>query len=96
MTERKRFTIAAYRQKTGAKAPQRLLDLRRDQLEIREKIRKVLATGPKTIPEVSKETGIPARKALWYVMTYFKYGLVAPAGKTEGGYHRYAWKEGKK
>jgi len=93
MVERKRFTITAYRQKTGAKAPQRLLDLRRDQLEISERVKKALSAGPKTVPEVARESGIPPRKVLWYLMTYFKYGLVTPAGKTEDGYYRYSLKE---
>jgi hypothetical protein len=93
MVERKRFTITAYRQKTGAKAPQRLLDLRRDQLEISEKVKKALSTGPRTVPEVARESGIPPRKVLWYMMTYFKYGLIAPSGKTEDGYYRYSLKE---
>ena len=96
MSERKRFTITAYREKTGAKAPQRLLDLRRDQLEANGKIMKALAAGPKTVPEVARDTGLPPRKTLWFLMTYFKYGLVAPAGKTEEGYFRYAVKEKKK
>ena len=96
MVERKKFSITAYREKTGAKAPQRLLDLRRDQLEANGKIMKALAAGPKTVPEVARDTGLPPRKTLWFLMTYFKYGLVAPAGKTEEGYFRYAVKEKKK
>ena len=96
MVERKKFTITLYREKTGAKAPQRLLDLRRDQLEANGKIMKALAAGPKTVPEVARDTGLPPRKTLWFLMTYFKYGLVAPAGKTEEGYFRYAVKEKKK
>ena len=96
MVERKKFTITAYREKTGAKASQRLLDLRRDQLEISGKINKSLAAGPKTVPEVSKDAGLPPRKTVWYLMTYYKYGLVVPAGKTEDGHFRYALKEKKK
>ena len=95
MVERKKFTITAYREKTGAKAPQRLLDLRREQLEIIGKVKKSLAAGPKTVPEVAGDTGMPPRKALWYLMTYYKYGLVGPAGKTEDGHWRYALKEKK-
>lgn len=95
MVERKKFSITAYREKTGAKAPQLLLDLRRDQLEVSRKITKSLSSGPKTVPEVASDTGLPPRKALWYLMTYFKYGLVAPAGKTEDGHHRYSLRERK-
>jgi hypothetical protein len=90
MVERRKFTITAYREKTGAKAPQALLDLRRKQLEINGKITKSLAAGPKTVPEVARDTGHSPRMVLWYLMTYYKYGLITPAGKTEEGYHRYA------
>ena len=96
MVERKKFTITLYREKTGAKAPQRLLDLRRDQLEISGKITKSLAAGPRTIPEVAKDTGLSPGKTLWYLMTYYKYGLVGVAGKNEDGYYRYGLKEKKK
>jgi hypothetical protein len=95
MAERKKFTITAYREKTGAKAPQALLDLRRAQLEVSGKITKSLAAGPKTVPEVAADTGYSARKVLWYLMTYYKYGLVVPSGKTEEGYYRFAIKEKK-
>lgn len=96
MTEqRKKFTITAYREKTGAKAPQRLLDLRRSQLEVHNKIAKSLAQGPKTVPEIASNTGISTKDVLWYLMTYYKYGEVGAAGKTEGGYYRYILKEKK-
>lgn len=95
MVERKKFTIAEYREKTGARAPQRLLELRREQLEIDGKVKRSLAAGPKTVPEVSKDAGMSPRKVLWYLMTYYKYGLVVVAGKTEDGYYRYALKGGK-
>ena len=93
MTDRKRFTITAYREKTGAKASKGMLDLRKSQLEISSRITKSLGEGPLTIPEVAKATGIPSRTALWYIMTYTKYNLVFPAGKTEEGYYRYALKK---
>lgn len=96
MTERKKYTIAMYREKTGAKASQALLDLRKTQLEVSSKFSKALGAGPKTVPEVAKETGLMPRVVLWYMMTYYKYGLVSPAGKTEDGYYRYALKEKKK
>ena len=96
MSEKKSFTISAYRARTGAKASPALLELRRKQLEIKKSITRSLTAGPKTIPEVAKETGLATRTVLWYVMTYYKYGLVAPAGKTEDGYFRYAIKGGGK
>ena len=96
MVERRKFTITAYREKTGAKASPQLLELRRKQLEINGKITKSLSGGPRTVPEVAKDTGYAPRMVLWYLMTYYKYGLIAVAGKTEEGYYRYALKEKRK
>ena len=93
--ERKTFTISVYREKTGAKASAELLQLRKTQLDIKGRITKSLSEGPKTVPELAKDTGIPPRTVLWYIMTSYKYGLVAPAGKTDGGYFRYVSKEKK-
>ena len=90
MSERKKYTINVFREKTGAKAPQRLKDLRKEQLDISAKITKDQQAGPKTVPELAEATGIPSRKVLWYLMTYLKYNIIAPAGKTEEGYYRYA------
>jgi len=90
VSERKRYTINIYRERTGAKAPQRLLELRKEQLNISNRIMKALGEGPRTVPEVSQATGIPARKVLWFLMTYLKYGIVSPTSKTEDGYYRYA------
>ena len=96
MPERKKFTITEYRQKTGAKASQSLLELRKTQLEINSKITKSLAAGPKTVSEVAKDAGYSPRTALWYIMTYYKYGVVSVEGKTDEGYYRYALKGKKK
>jgi hypothetical protein len=96
MAERKKFTITEYRQKTGAKASQALLELRKTQLEVNSKITKSLAAGPRTVPEVARDAGYAPRTVLWYMMTYYKYGLVSVAGKTDEGYYRYALKEKKK
>ena len=89
MTERKKFTITAYREATGAKASPKLLDLRKSQLDINSKITKALGGGPRTVPEVAKETGMSPRIVLWYLMTYYKYNLVSVAGKTDDGYYKY-------
>jgi hypothetical protein len=64
--------------------------------EYRPKITKSLAAGPRTVPELAKDIGFAPRTVLWYIMTYYKYGLVSIAGKTDEGYYRYALKEKKK
>jgi predicted Rossmann fold nucleotide-binding protein DprA/Smf involved in DNA uptake len=93
VTAGKKYTIITFREKTGAKPSQELLDLRRAQLETASKIMKALSGEPRTVPEIAKETGIEPKTVLWYLMTYYKYGSVAPAGKTGDGYYRYARKE---
>ena len=95
MPERKKFTITAFRQATGAKASQKLLDLRKSQEDINLKITNALKGGPKTVPEVAMEVGMAPKTVLWYIMTYFKYNRIVVAGKTDDGYFRYALKESK-
>ncbi len=90
MTTKKPFTSKAYREKTGATAPKAATELRKTQLEISSKINGALKTGPKTIPEIAETTGLPSAMVMWYLMTYYKYDLVRPVGKTEEGYYQYA------
>jgi DNA-binding CsgD family transcriptional regulator len=91
--QRKRYTSKLYRDKTGAKPAQRLLDLRKTQLDIHSKISSALKAEPKTIPEISKEIGIDEKTVFWYLTTYFKYNQISVAGKTDEGYYRYALKQ---
>jgi hypothetical protein len=92
MSTQKRFTSRLYREKTGAKAPQQLLDLRRSQLDVYAKISAALKAGPKTVPEIAQETGLGTKTVFWYVSTYYKYNLIYVAGKTDEGYYRYGAK----
>ncbi len=88
-TQKKVYTSKLFRDSTGAKASEALLNLRRSQLEISSKINAALKAGPKTVPELASVTGLDSRTVLWYTMTYYKRGLVSVAGKTEDGYYRY-------
>jgi len=88
-TQKKVYTSKLFRENTGAKASEALLNLRRSQLEISTKINTALRAGAKTIPELAGATGLDSRTVFWYTMTYYKRGLVSVAGKTEDGYYRY-------
>ena len=91
--QKKVFTSKLYREKTGAKAEQRLLELRKAQLEISSKITGALKESPKTVPEISKVVGMDSQTVLWYLSTYLKYNLVTPVEKTEDGYFKYGLKK---
>lgn len=42
-----------------------------------------------TVPQISKNTGLPAARTLWYLAALKKYGEIAE-GEKEGNYFRYA------
>jgi len=56
---RKKLTVQILRERLGLKPPEELTALLKKQTEIRMKITKALKTGPKTVPEIAKETGLP-------------------------------------
>ena len=45
------------------------------------KIKQVLATGPRTVPELAAAAGLSTAETLWYVMAMKKYGQVAEGTK---------------
>jgi DNA-directed RNA polymerase specialized sigma subunit len=90
--QKKAYTSKLYREKTGAKASQQLLDLRRSQLDVYSKITNALKTSPKTVPEIAQETGMDTKTVFWYLSTYYKYNIVSVVEKTEDGFYRYAMK----
>ncbi len=83
-------TMKAYRDRTGAQVPEALRDLRKRQAVESGKILQALKTGPRTAPELAKETGLPSPLVVWYVMTFVKQKTVRAAEKTQEGFFRYA------
>jgi len=55
---------------------------------IRKQIRQAMQPGPKTVPEVSEATGLPADRVLWHVTAMKKYDLVREVGMS-GEYYQY-------
>ena len=86
---KKRSTIKIFREKTGLKASKELLDMTREQGKLRGKITKVLAAGPKTIPEIAKELNMDSKTVTWYILTFVRYGVFEPVEQTEEGYWKY-------
>jgi len=62
------------------KAAQELL---KEQQANRKKLQHALQDGPRSVPQLAHETGIPAHQVLWYVATMKKYRLVEEAGLDE-------------
>src|SRR5512139_629060 len=55
-------------------------------------IQLALKNGPRTVPEIAAESGLPSHTVLWYIMAMKRYSMVAEAGD-DGDYYRYQLKE---
>ena len=69
--------------------PKELLDRVRAQNAAKSAIRKALAVGPLTPPEVAAAAGIAPREAIWLLTAMRKYGQVVEEGQ-DGDYPRFA------
>lgn len=52
----------------------------KEYIRIRKSIKKALETGEKTIPEISRETGLSADVVTFYLMTLRKFHEIQEAG----------------
>lgn len=67
----------------------------RDEMRMRGKILKALASGSKTVPEIAEAVGYPSHEVMFWVMGLRKYGHLAETKEVTGeGYHKYAAVEG--
>ncbi|MBU0767515.1 MAG: helix-turn-helix domain-containing protein [Proteobacteria bacterium] len=64
----------------------------KEQKKILKAIKGYLENQPATVPEISKATGIPSDRVLWYLATLKKYGDIIE-GEKDGGYFRYVLAE---
>jgi hypothetical protein len=55
-------------------------------------IKKSLAAGEKTVPQVAEETKLPQADCLWFINAMRKYGDVIITGDADG-FKKYALKE---
>ena len=69
--------------------PQALLDAVREHNAARSAIKKALADGPRTVPDIALASNLSPRLVLWTVTAMRKYGQVIE-DSTEGSYVRYA------
>lgn len=79
--------IKVLRERRGG-VPRDLIERNRQRVATRRAIIGALKTGPKTVPQLSAQTGIPTHEALWCVMGLKKYGEVAE-GEEQDSYLEY-------
>jgi hypothetical protein len=81
-------SIAAFKERHG-QAPADLLERVREQNHRKAAVKRALAAGPMTPPEIAAAVEISPREALWMVIALRKYGVVVEGGQ-DGDYVRYA------
>ena len=64
----------------------------KEQNRVEKLIAETLKDGPKTVPEVSEETGLPPETVFWYLMALKKYGKVVE-GQQKDSYFAYELKK---
>jgi hypothetical protein len=68
------------------------VEIAKDEMTWRDKIRDVLRQGPKTVPEVARELGRPAHEVMFWMMSLRKYGrLVESELADDDGFFAYRW-----
>ena len=92
--EKERKPLEILRAKRG-EVPEELRARVREHNKIKAAIRKALADGPKTPPQIAEAAGYPVRQVFWHLMSMRKYGQVHEEGE-EGGYRLYGLAEEKK
>ena len=65
----------------------------KEQNRIEKQIAGALKDGPKTVPEISQETGLPTERVLWVLLALKKYGKITE-GQQKDSYFTYGLKEG--
>lgn len=65
-----------------------LRDSFNQQQKIYKALRAALQAGPRTVPELAKECGLPPPTVMWHLMAMRRYGAVLD-GPEQDGYLRY-------
>jgi hypothetical protein len=92
--DRQKKPIQILRERYGG-ISEELKNLTREQTKILRKISETIKNNYKTIPEISRTTGLPSHKTLWYIMAMKKYSMIIE-GDERDGYYQYTLKEEEK
>jgi predicted transcriptional regulator len=92
MNDRKTLTVDLLKKNVVVKKD--LLDKVREDNKKKTAILNAMKDGQKTIPEISKLTGLPAPVVTWWLMTLRKYGAVIEVGEVGGDFfYKYKLKD---
>jgi len=72
------------RKRHGASAA-RAQELLKKQQAARRLLHAALQQGPRSVPQLASQCGIPAHEVLWHIASMKKYGLVEEMGLEETG-----------
>jgi len=86
--EKPRSKMLELKERRGPVSPA-LLESVRQNNAARAAVKKALAAGPHTVPEIAEASALPTRTILWTVTAMRKYGSVVE-DSTDGSYVRYA------
>ncbi len=68
-----------------------LREVFRYEMVMRDRIAEVLGSGPKTVPEIAEELGVPASQVMIWIMGMRRYGQVTELHQpNDEGYYQYA------
>jgi predicted transcriptional regulator len=91
MAEKEKKPIQILRDRHGGMSDE-LKGYFKNQNQLRKKISGALKSGPKTVPEISKEIGEESSAVMWQLMAMKRYGDVYESGRS-GRYFQYTLKE---
>jgi hypothetical protein len=86
-TEKARSKMLALKERRGP-VSDRVLESIRENNAARAAIKKALADGPHTVPEIAAASGLPTRAVLWTVTAMRKYGALVE-DSVDDSYPRY-------
>jgi predicted transcriptional regulator len=86
-TEKPRSKMLELKERRGPVSPALLESVRLNNAA-KASIKKALADGPHTVPEIAESAGLPTKTILWTVTAMRKYGSVVE-DSTDGSYVRY-------
>ena len=78
------------RERLGA-VPKQPLEMSSRHIKLQKRLKQALSDGPKTVPEISKTTGLPTQDVFWHLMSLRKYGEIIE-GEERDSYVEYALK----
>jgi len=92
MSNGKTLTVDLMKKKVVVKKD--LLEKVKEDNKKKNAILNALKDGPKTIPEISKLTGLQTSVVTWWLMTLRKYGAVVEVGEVgDDFFYKYKLKE---